>query len=85
MSPRLDLAARTAPYRAVLGSRIRAQRTYRTSFRLDLASSFLVGLVELTEVWVLFHSVGRLGGLGVRAGRGILALPPQPGPPAIHS
>lgn len=63
MSQRLDLTARTAPYRAVLGSRIRAQRSYRTSFRLDLASSLLVGLVELIEVWVLFHSVGRLGGL----------------------
>ena len=63
MSLRLELAVRTAPYRAVLGSRIRAQRSYRTSFRLDLASSLLVGVVELAEIWVLFHSVGRLGGL----------------------
>lgn len=57
------LAARTAPYRAVLASRVRAQRSYRTSFRLDLLGSALVGLVELAEVWVLFHSVGRIGGL----------------------
>lgn len=61
---RLDsLVARTAPYRAVLGSRVRAQRSYPASFRLDLASSVLVGLVELAEVWVLFGSVRTLGGL----------------------
>lgn len=60
---RRGLAARTAPYRAVLGSRIRAQRSYRASFRLDLLGSVLIGLVELAEVWVLFHDVGRIGGL----------------------
>lgn len=57
------VAARTEPYRVVLASRVRAQRSYRTSFRLDLLSSLLVGLVELAEVWVLFRSVGTLGGL----------------------
>ncbi|SDU93205.1 ABC-2 type transport system permease protein [Microlunatus sagamiharensis] len=57
------LAARTAPYRAVLASRVRAQRSYRASFRMDLLGSLLVGLVELAEVWVLFHGVGRIGGL----------------------
>lgn len=57
------LARRTAPYRAVLGSRISAQRSYRPSFLLDLASSLLVGIVELGEVWVIFHAVDRLGGL----------------------
>lgn len=63
MKDPVTLAARTAPYRAVLGSRIRAQRTYRTSFALDLVGSVLVGLVELAEIWVLFHSVRSLGGL----------------------
>jgi ABC-2 type transport system permease protein len=63
MTDHLTLAARSAPYRAVLGSRIRAQRAYRTSFALDLVGSLLVGLVELAEIWVLFHSVGVLGGL----------------------
>jgi ABC-2 type transport system permease protein len=56
-----------APYRAVLGARIRAQRSYRTSFALDLAGSVLVGLVELAEVWVVFHAVTRLGGLDFAA------------------
>ncbi|MDF1606325.1 ABC-2 family transporter protein [Nocardioides sp. YIM 152315] len=62
-----DLAGLTAPYRAVLGSRIRAQRSYRTSFLLDLSSSVLVGLVELAEVWVVFHAVTELGGLDLAA------------------
>jgi ABC-2 type transport system permease protein len=52
-----------APYRAVLGSRLRAQRSYRSSFALDLASSLLVGLIELAEVWVVFRAVDTLGGL----------------------
>jgi ABC-2 type transport system permease protein len=61
--PAAGLVARTAPYRAVLASRVRAQRSYRTSFRLDLLSSVLVGFVELAELWVLYRSVGTLGGL----------------------
>lgn len=62
-----DLTARTAPYRAVIASRMRAQRSHRASFRLDLVSSVLVGLVELAEVWVVFHSVSELGGLDFAA------------------
>jgi ABC-2 type transport system permease protein len=54
---------RLRPYRAVLASRARAQRSYRTSFALDLGSSGLVGLVELAEVWVLFRNVTALGGM----------------------
>ena len=61
------LAQRLAPYRAVLGSRVRAQRSYRSSFALDLVSSLLVGVVELAEVWVVFGAVDRLGGLDLAA------------------
>ncbi len=57
------LAARAAPYRAVLGARVRAQRSYRSNFALDLGSSLLVGVIELAEVWVIFRAVDRLGGL----------------------
>lgn len=57
-----DIRGATAPYRAVLASRMRSQRSYRSNFRIDLASSFLVGFVELAEVWVLFHNVHELGG-----------------------
>lgn len=60
---RTSMRARTLPYRAVLASRARAQRSYRANFALDLGSSFLVGLIELAEIWVLFHNVDRLGGL----------------------
>ncbi len=56
-------SALLAPYKAVLASRIRAQRSYRASFALDLGSSLLVGLVELAEVWILFHNVTVLGGM----------------------
>lgn len=56
---RADLTA----YRAVIRSRMDSQRSYRASFRIDLTSSLLVGVVELAEVWVLFHNVTRLGGL----------------------
>jgi ABC-2 type transport system permease protein len=59
--------ARLAPYRAVLGSRMRSQRSYRSNFALDLVSSVLVGLVELAEVWVVFHAVGSLGGIDISA------------------
>lgn len=56
------LPSRTAPYRAVLASRVRSQRSYRSNFALDLASSALIGVIELAEIWVLFHAVGVLGG-----------------------
>jgi len=56
-----------APYRAVLGSRIRAQRTYRTSFVLDLMGTLLIGVAELAEMWVIFHNVRVLGGLDFQA------------------
>jgi ABC-2 type transport system permease protein len=54
-------------YRAVLASRMRSQRSYRTSFVLDVVSSAVVGLLELAEVWVLFHNVPVIGGLAFPA------------------
>ncbi|AKU19218.1 ABC transporter permease [Luteipulveratus mongoliensis] len=54
---------RLAPYTAVLASRMRAQRSYRANFRIDLGSSILIGFIELAEVWVLFHNVHSLGGV----------------------
>lgn len=59
--------SRLAPYRAVLASRVRAQRSYRSSFRLDVLGSLLVGLVELGEVWVVFGAVDGIGGLDLPA------------------
>lgn len=58
-----DLYSRTRPYRAVLASRMRSQRSYRANFAVDLLSSLLVGVVELAEVLVLYANVDSLGGL----------------------
>ena len=55
------------PYLAVIRSRLRAQRSYRTSFVLDLVGSFFVGLTEFAEVAVIFHNVSILGGLDFHA------------------
>jgi ABC-2 type transport system permease protein len=57
----------STPYRAVLRSRIRAQRAYPLSFATDVFSALLVGLVEFGEVWVIFHNVKALGGLDLKA------------------
>ncbi|HVX43899.1 MAG TPA: ABC-2 family transporter protein [Mycobacteriales bacterium] len=61
--PATERRGALSPYRAVLASRIRAQRSYKANFRLDLFSSLLIGLIELAESWVLFHNVHELGGL----------------------
>ena len=57
----------TGPYRAVIASRIRAQRAYPMSFALDFFGSLLVGLTEFGEVYVIFHNVQVLGGLDFHA------------------
>lgn len=63
------------PYRAVLASRIRAQRSYRASFRADLIGTAVVGLTELAEVVVLFSAAnGTLGGLDLRQALLVFAL-----------
>ena len=62
-SETVDAPGRFAGYRAVLASRVRSQRSYRSNFAFDLASSGFVGVIELVEVWLLFHQVSVLGGL----------------------
>ena len=54
---------RLRPYRAVPASRARSPSSSPASFVLDLASSMLVGVIELAEIWELFHNVVELGGL----------------------
>lgn len=61
-SRRLDGTWAT-PYRAVLASRVRAQRSYPTSFAIELGAATLVGVVEFAEMWVIFTNVHVLGGL----------------------
>ena len=52
-----------APYAALIGSRVRAQLSYRTSFGLDVLASFASGAAEFVEIYAIFHSVPQLGGL----------------------
>ncbi|MFI6867645.1 ABC transporter permease [Nocardia sp. NPDC050406] len=59
--------SRLAPYRAVISSRMRAQRSYPLSFATDLFSAFLIGLVEFAEMYVIFNNVPQLGGLNLTA------------------
>lgn len=65
-APSSRTTSRTASlraYRALLGSRLRSQRVYTSSFALDVVGSLLTGLVEFGEVWIVFHTVRSLGGL----------------------
>ncbi len=59
--------SRLAPYRAVLGSRLRSQRAYPLSFALDLVSAVLIGVVEFAEMWVIVHQLTSFGGLTLNA------------------
>jgi ABC-2 type transport system permease protein len=61
-------------YRAILGSRVRSQLAYRSSFGLDLLGSVGVGLLEAAEIYVIFHNVDVLGGLGVGPALLVFAL-----------
>jgi ABC-type uncharacterized transport system permease subunit len=38
-------------YRTILGSRIKSQLAYRTSFWLNVITSVAVGVVEFIELW----------------------------------
>jgi ABC-2 type transport system permease protein len=49
-------------YRAVLASRARSQASHRASFRMDLVGAVLVGLIEFTEIWVLYSATDQIGG-----------------------
>ncbi len=65
--PRPPWRADLAAYRAVLASRVRAQRSHRASFRLDLVAAGLITLTEFAEIWVLYYHVDVLGGLTLPA------------------
>jgi ABC-2 type transport system permease protein len=51
-------------YRVLVGSRLRAQTSYRSSFALDVLGNVAIGLTEFAEVYVLFSNIDALGGLG---------------------
>ncbi|HET8614813.1 MAG TPA: ABC-2 family transporter protein [Actinomycetales bacterium] len=67
---RSDLRA----YRALLGSRLRSQTAYRTGFVLDLVGQLGLALLEFSEIYVIFHNIDVLGGLGLGAALLVFAL-----------
>jgi ABC-2 type transport system permease protein len=64
----------TRAYAAILRSRLRSQTSYRASFALDLLGQVGIGLLEASEIYVIFHNVDALGGLGVGPALLVFAL-----------
>lgn len=63
-----------AAYRTVLGSRLRSQLSYRVSFSVDLATSFLIAATEFLEILVILKLVPSLGGLDLAQAAFVFAL-----------
>ncbi|HEY5821265.1 MAG TPA: ABC-2 family transporter protein [Propionibacteriaceae bacterium] len=61
-------------YRVLLGSRIRSQLAYRSSFAINVLNAFLLGILEFTEIYVLLTNVPVLGGLNLRQAALVFAL-----------
>jgi ABC-2 type transport system permease protein len=55
--------SRRESIRVLLGSRIRSQTAYRTSFWLTVATSVGVGLIEFIEIYVILTNVPVFGGM----------------------
>lgn len=55
-------STRTRAYVALVRSRLSAQTVYRGSFVFELVGQFGVGLIEFTEIFVVFHQVRAFGG-----------------------
>lgn len=61
-------------WRTVLAARVRSQWAYRTSFLLNAVGSFLTGLLEFTELYVLLHASPVYGGLTLPEATLVFAL-----------
>ncbi len=69
-----DHLSRTAAYRVLLGSRVRSQLTYRTSFWLTVLTSIGIGVIEFSEIYVLLNRVPVFGGLDFAQAALVFAL-----------
>jgi ABC-2 type transport system permease protein len=65
-APAADTRRTAAVYGRIVGSRLRSQLTYRTSFVLDLAAQALGQTIELFSILVVFTQVDSLGGFADR-------------------
>ncbi|NED98851.1 ABC transporter permease [Phytoactinopolyspora halotolerans] len=68
------MAERLRPYRVLLGSQIRSQTAYRRSFVMELLGSVAIGVLEFTEVYVIFANVEFLGELDFAAAALLFAI-----------
>ena len=64
----------TESYRVLLGSRMRSQLAYRSSFAINVGNALLLGVLEFTEIYVLLTNVPQLGGLDLRQAALVFAL-----------
>ncbi|GGM59119.1 ABC transporter permease [Longimycelium tulufanense] len=58
------MASTVRAYRRVIGSRLRAQATYRLSFTVELCAQVIAGGLELVTILAVFHNTTSLGGFG---------------------
>ena len=61
-------------YWTILGSRVRSQLAYRTSFWLNVVTSVAVGVVEFLELYVILANVPVFGGLNLPQAALVFAL-----------
>jgi ABC-2 type transport system permease protein len=61
-------------YAILVGSRIRSQYAYRTSFWLTVATSVGIGVIEFSEIYVILANVPTFGGLGFAQAALVFAL-----------
>lgn len=74
VSARRSLRTDLHAYRVLLGSRLRSQTAYRAGFVLDLVGQLGLALLEFSEIYVLFHNIDVLGGLGLGAALLVFAI-----------
>jgi ABC-2 type transport system permease protein len=58
-----DLLTLRQTYATLVGSRVRSQLSYRSSFVINFGNAFGVGLLEFAEIYVLLANAPTLGGL----------------------
>jgi ABC-2 type transport system permease protein len=61
-------------YRTVIGSRVRSQLAYRTSFWLNVITSIGIGVIEFLELYVILSNVPLFGGLNLQQVALVFAL-----------
>lgn len=72
-----DVAGRPSrlhTYRVVIGSRVRAQLSYRISFALTFVGAAAVGVADFSEIYVLLSAVPVFGGLDLAQAALVFAL-----------